>query len=105
MPSTTATSAFVRAVRKFAVQTPDWADAVRYYTKPDERNDITLIAQRVYSDRSQFMVVFAAAGLDTLEQVIPEQLIVLPTFAQLQVIKLNTGYLTDDEAQAYASLD
>jgi len=100
-----ATAAFVRAVRKFAVQTPEWADATRYYTLPDERTDITLIAQRVYGDRSQFVVIFAAAGLDTFEQIIPEQRIVLPTFGQLQLLKQQTGYLTDDEARAYASLD
>jgi hypothetical protein len=101
----TVTAAFVRAVRKFAVQTPEWAEARRYFTNPDERTDITLIAQRVYGDRSLAIVIFAAAGLDTFEQVIPEQRLVLPTFAQLQAIKRETRYLTDDEARAYESLD
>ncbi|MFM0608640.1 hypothetical protein PQR05_29340 [Paraburkholderia sediminicola] len=105
MASPTATGAFVRAVRKFAVQTPAWVDAVRYDTKPDECFDITLVAQRVYGDRSLAIVVFAAAGLDTMEQPLPAQRIVLPTYAQLNNIKRQTGYLTDEEARAYASLD
>jgi len=105
MPSETATAAFVRAIRKFAVQTPVWSDAVRYHSKPDERLDLTLVAQRVYGDRSLYLVPFAAAGLDTLEQVLPEQLLVMPTTAQLATIKKQTGYLSDAESSAYASLD
>lgn len=104
MYSPSATAAFLRAVRKFTVQTPDWADAIRYFTLPDERCDLTLAAERVYGDRNEFMAIFAAAGLDTLEQVMPEQLLVLPTRAQLQLIKRQTGYLTDAETRAYESL-
>ncbi|WP_109479118.1 hypothetical protein [Paraburkholderia sp. C35] len=99
------TAAFVRAVRKFAEQTPDWSTAIRYQTLPDERFDITLTARRVYGDRAQYMVIFAAAGLDTLEQELPEQALVLPNFTQLQTIKRQTGYLTDDEERAYSALD
>ena len=105
MPAETATAAFVRAIRKFAVQTPVWAEAIRYYTKPDERLDLTLIAFRVYGDRSLAIVPFAAAGLDTFEQSLPEQLLVMPTPAQLADLKKQTGYLTDAEQAAYGSLD
>ena len=105
MAEATATAAFVRAVRKFSVQTPDWATATRYHTKPDERYNAPLIASRVYGDQSLYMAIFAAAGLDTLEQIIPEQLLVLPSYQQLQAIKIDTGYMTDDEAAVYASLD
>jgi hypothetical protein len=104
MPSPISAARFVTAVRAFAVQTPNWGTAIRYYTKPDERNDITLIADRVYGDRSAFMAVFAAAGMDTLEQQLDEQLLVLPTYQQLQIIKRQTGYLTDAEQLAYSSL-
>lgn len=99
-----AAASFIAAVRKFAVQTPSWATAIRYQTKPDERSDITLIAQRVYGDRGEFMAVFAAAGLDTLEQQLDERLLVLPTYAQLQLIKRQTGYLSDAEQRAYNAL-
>lgn len=101
-PSSTAN--FVKAVRAFSTQTPEWAPAIRYFTLPDERHDITLIAERVYGDRSQFMAILAAAGLDTTEQVVDEQRLVLPTFGQLQLIKRRTGYLTDAEQRAIESL-
>ncbi len=104
MYSPVATAAYVKAVRKFALQTPSWGDAIRYDTLPDERYDLTLCASRVYGDRSEFMAIFAAAGLDTFEQVLPPQRLVLPTRTQLQVIKRQTGYLTDDETRAYESL-
>lgn len=99
------TAAFVRAVRRFATQTPDWSSAIRYQTLPDERGDLTLAAYRAYGDRSLFVVIFAAAGLDTLEQELPEQVLVLPNFTQLQLIKRQTNYLTDAEAAAYSALD
>jgi len=102
--SPASTSAFVKAVRAFSLSTPDWAEAIRYFTKPDERTDITLIAERVYGNRGEFMTVFAAAGLDTLEQVLDERQLVLPTSAQLQLIKRQTGYLTDAEKRAYSAL-
>ncbi|WP_186083654.1 hypothetical protein [Burkholderia gladioli] len=104
MYSPAATVAFVKAVRKFAVQTPDWKPALRYHTLPDERYDITLAALRVYGDRAQFMVILAAAGLDSVEQLLPEQPLVLPNATQLLDIKRQTGYLTDNEARAFASL-
>ena len=104
MPSPIAAASFITAVRAFAVQTPSWGEAIRYETKPDERNDITLIAKRVYGDRNEFMTVFAAAGLDTLEQELDERTLVLPTYAQLQLIKRQTGYMTDAEQAAYSAL-
>lgn len=99
-----AAASFIAAVRKFAVQTPGWGEAIRYQTKPDERSDITLIAQRVYGDRGEFMAVYAAAGLDTLEQELDERLLVLPTYSQLQLIKRKTEYLTNAEKRAYKAL-
>jgi hypothetical protein len=105
MYSPSSTAAFVKAVRAFSVQTPDWADAIRYFTKPDERFDITLIADRVYGDRGQYLAIFAAAGMDTLEQQLPEQRLVLPTTGQLMLIKRQTGYLTDAEQRAIESLN
>ncbi|WP_227461727.1 hypothetical protein [Cupriavidus pauculus] len=105
MPTAVATALFIREVRKFAVQTPDWAEAKRYETLPDERHDLTLVALRVYGSRDEFLTIMAAAGLDTLEQVLPEQTLVLPTWPQLQAIKRKTKYLTDDEARAIEALN
>ena len=39
---------------------------------PDERYDISLEAYRVYGDRGG-MVIAAAAGLDSVEQEMPDQ--------------------------------
>lgn len=105
MYSPASTASFIKAIRTFAVQTPEWANAVRYFTKPDERTDITLIAERVYGNRTEFMAIFAAAGMDTFEQTIDEQRLVLPIYGQLQLIKRQTGYLTNAEKRAYESLN
>lgn len=105
MPTPTARAMFIREVRKFAVQTPAWAEAWRYETKPDERTDLTLVAERVYGTRTEFLAIMAAAGLDTCEQLLPEQTLVLPTYVQLQAIKRRTQFLTDDEARAYEALN
>ena len=66
-----------------ALRTSPTSEAIRYTTLPDERHDISLAAYRIYGDRSLFMVVLAAAGLDSVEQVMLEQDLVLPTLSQL----------------------
>jgi hypothetical protein len=101
MPTPTASANFIKAVRTFSVQTPSWGTALRYSTLPDERYDITLVAERAYGDRAEFLAIFAAAGMDTMEQLLPEQLLILPTYAQLQTIKRQTGFLTDAEQRSY----
>lgn len=79
-------------VRDFAVQTPAYAAALRYQTLPDERHDLTLVADRVYGRRSESLVIQAAAGLDSPELELSERLLILPTEAQLQAMKLEAGY-------------
>jgi hypothetical protein len=79
-------------VRDFALQTPAWAEAVRYDTQPDERFDLTLVSQRVYGRRTEFLVVQAAAGLDSPELELSERRLVLPTESQLRVLKQQAGY-------------
>jgi len=79
-------------VRDFAIQTPAWADAIRYFTTPDERFDLTLVSQRVYGTRLEAMVVQAAAGLDSPELELTERALVLPTPSQLQLLKERAGY-------------
>jgi hypothetical protein len=88
----TAAARFYREVRDFAVKTPVWGEALRYHTKPDERCDITLASRRVYGRRDEFMVIAAAAGLDSVEQPMPEQLLVLPTEQQLRALKTRAGF-------------
>jgi hypothetical protein len=86
-------SRFYAAVRQFAVSTPVWGVAIRYFTLPDEVYDLTLVSQRVYGNREEWLAVMAAAGLDTLQQPLVQQDLVLPTPEQLLTIKASVGLL------------
>lgn len=79
-------------VREFADQTPNWGTALRYYTQPDERFDLTLVSMRVYGRRTDAMVIQAAAGLDSPELELTERALVLPTAQQLRYLKISAGY-------------
>jgi hypothetical protein len=79
-------------VRDFSVQTPAWGAAVRYFTLPDERLDLTLVSQRVYGNRNEALVIQAAAGLDSPELAMTERALVLPTATRLMAMKLQAGY-------------
>jgi len=74
-------------IRQFALETPSWGTAIRYHTKPDERYDLTLIARRVYGLPEEWPVIMASAGLQSVDEPLNEQLLVLPTLAQLQTLK------------------
>lgn len=91
--NTASVASLARAVRTFALRAKPWQTAIRYQTKPDERRDLTLVSARVYGRRDEFMVVAAAAGLETVEDMLPEQLLVLPTEDQLTAMKLRAGYV------------
>lgn len=85
-------SRFYRAVRQFAVSTPVWGEAVRVFTLPEERWDVTLVSQRVYGNRDEALTIMAAAGLDRFDQELTERELVLPTAERLEQIKKATGY-------------
>ncbi|NDI85078.1 hypothetical protein [Undibacterium crateris] len=97
--NTASVSKFFRIVRNFSIQTPVWGTAIRYFTKPDERFDLTLVSRRVYGRVDEFIVIMAAAGLDSVEQALPEQLLVLPTESQLMKMKIDAGYENDASAR------
>lgn len=80
-------------LRQFALETPSWATAIRYHSKPDERYDLTLIARRVYGLPDEWPVIMAAAGLQSVDEPLNEQLLVLPTLAQLQTLKRELGVI------------
>lgn len=84
---------FHALIRSLAQTTPAWATAIRYHTKPDERFDLTLVSQRVYGLPSEWPVIMAAAGLQSVDEPLNEQLLVLPTLEQLQRLKRNTGVI------------
>lgn len=95
MTSYTAAAELVRRVADFSQRQPEWAECVIYMTRPDERWDLTLVSDRVYGNRDEALVVMAAAGLDTVEQELPESRLVLPTAAQLARIKAQCGFVGD----------
>jgi hypothetical protein len=92
MASGQARNRLYQLVRDFAVQTPAWGTAIRYHTMPDERFDLTLVSQRVYGSRLEYLVVQAAAGLDSPELELTERALVLPTASQLAAMKVRAGY-------------
>lgn len=86
-------SRFYRAVRQFAVSAPVWEpERIVYFTKPDERWDLTLVSKRVYGTRDEYLAVMAAAGLDRVDQELTERELVLPSRAKLDAMKASTGY-------------
>src|SRR5258708_18203687 len=85
--NTSAVAIFYQVVRQYALTTPAWAVVQSYQTKPDERWDLTLASRRVYGRPDEFLTIMAAAGLDSVEQMLPEQLLVLPSEAQLLDMK------------------
>ena len=88
----TGAAELVRLVRNFSQRTPEWAEAIRYNTLPDERLDLTLVSQRVYGNRNEFLTIMAAAGLSGVYEPLTERLLVLPTPRQLDAIKALAGF-------------
>ncbi|MFA5920161.1 MAG: hypothetical protein WC856_02570 [Methylococcaceae bacterium] len=89
---TCALKSFYREVRLFAERTKPWQSAIFYTTLPDEKWDLTLVSDRVYGRRDEYLTVMAAAGLDQVEQELTQRKLVLPTEAQLLFLKHKTGY-------------
>jgi len=90
---TRAAKSFYREVRKFAEMTKAWdTSAIFYETKPDEMLDLTLVSQRVYGRRDEFLAVMAAAGLATVYQPLPQMRLTLPNEGQLLAIKRRTNF-------------
>ena len=83
---------FYREIRKFAERTKSWDIHISYETKPDEAYDLTLVSQRVYGRRDEFLTIMAAAGLDMVDQALPQKRLTLPTEAQLYAIKRSAGF-------------
>lgn len=83
---------FYREVRDFAGRTKIWEPAIFHEVLLDEIWDATLISQRVYGNRDEFLAVMAAAGVDTVDQPIPQKQLVLPTTAQLYSLKRRAGF-------------
>jgi hypothetical protein len=83
-------------VREFAERAGPAAPAIRYRTKPDEALDLTLAARRALGSRAEWLVIQAAAGLDSPELPMPEQTLVLPTRELLMALKIEAGFSADE---------
>lgn len=92
----------VKLVRDFAQRQPQWAECIVYETSPDERWDISLVCQRVYGNRDDFLTILAAAGMDSVEQELTERTLVLPTQRQLDAMKSLAGFSVDPWARTPA---
>lgn len=86
-------SLFYREIRRFAVQTKVYETAIRYWVLPDEAYDLTLVSQRVYGNRNEYLTIMAAAGLDRVDQELTQRMLVLPTPSKLLQIKKKCGYV------------
>jgi len=94
----TAARAFWWEVRKHALRANRFAgSSIVYETQPDERRDHTLAARRVYGRPEEFMVIEAAAGLSTADDLMLEQTLILPSEGMLRAIKIRTGFETIDK--------
>ncbi len=90
---TRAAAAFFREIVKFSENAKPWDSNVIYYeTKPDEQYDLSLVSQRVYGRRDEYLAVMAAAGLDVFDQALPQKRIALPNESTLLSIKRRTGF-------------
>jgi hypothetical protein len=83
---------FYKEIRRFSENTKIWEQSIVYETKPDERFDLTLVSQRVYGRRDEYLAVMAAAGLDMVDQELTQRRLILPTEGQLYAIKRRTGF-------------
>lgn len=90
--NTVAAKTFYGLVRTFAEAVKPWETALYYETKPDEVYDLSLVSQRVYGSRDEFMVILAAAGLSGFDQPLKQQRLVLPNSAQLYQMKRQSGF-------------
>lgn len=101
----TGAAKLVQLVGAFAQRQPRWAECIIYRTKPDERWDMTLVSQRVYGNRDEFLAIMAAAGLDSVEQELTERTLVLPTARQLTSMKDRAGFVTLQSRRGTRSLN
>lgn len=81
-----------RIVRDFSVKARPWTQAIRYFTKPDEAYDLTLVSRRVYGNPDEYITVMAAAGLDSVENGLSSKELILPMPSLLASMKRRVGY-------------
>ena len=83
---------FYRLVRDFVTTIKPWDVAIHYQTLPDERYSMPLISYRVYGEFHYYMAIMASANLDSVENPLMEQLLILPTRTQLEAMLREAGF-------------
>lgn len=95
--NTQAAKNLYREVRQFSERTKPWETALFHEVTPDEIWDVTLVSQRVYGRRDEYLTVMAAAGNDIYDQPLKQTKLVLPDEAQLYAIKRRAGFESMDD--------
>lgn len=91
--NTVAAKNFYKLVRQFVETIQPWDTTARYYdTKPDEVYDLSLVSQRVYGNRDEFLAVMAAAGLSTFDQPLTQRKLTLPNASTMYLLKRQAGF-------------
>jgi hypothetical protein len=101
--NTAAVAIFYKLVRQYALTTLPWQVVNSYQTKPDERWDLTLASRRVFGRSDEFLTIMAAAGLDSVEQYMPEQFLILPDEPTLASFKTQAKFVNQASARPIAS--
>lgn len=94
----TAVAQFVMMVRSFAQRQPVWGDRIDYEVRPGYEFDLIRIATEAYGSdiarRWGWIAVMAAAGMDSVEQPLRPQTIVLPLATQGDEMARACGLIT-----------
>lgn len=90
--NTIAAKNFYKLIRTFSQRTKTWDTAIFYQTLPDEKWDLTLASRRAYGTPDEFLAIMAAAGIDRADMPLPQMQLILPTHAQLKIIKKQAGF-------------
>lgn len=85
----TAAARFFRAIQK---HNATGNGVLTHDVKPDEIHDITLISERVYGHREEYLAVLASYGASFVVLPIEQKTITLPTPEALIRIKRETGF-------------
>jgi hypothetical protein len=84
---------FYKLVLDHAEQARPWDTTATYHdVTPDEQWDPTLVSERVYGRREEFLAVMAAAGMNTFDEPVPMRRLVLPTAETLRAFKRRAGF-------------
>lgn len=88
---------FWRMVRDFSLAIKPWETAIYYDINPDEIWDATLVSERVYGRRDEFMTVMAVAGIDSADEPLEQKQLILPNETQLRKLKQLAGFESRSE--------